>query len=88
MKGLIIVALLASGFVMAEGGKVGHPTLLPIETGEGCVFAVPAGIDLDNCEILFQDNQSGVTNWVCADQTYIVTCPPGDDSPGNSGKDK
>ena len=81
-----IVLFFASMVVFAEGEMRGQPDLGVITTGDGCAFAVPQSIDTENCEVLFQDHQSGVTTWVCEDQTYIATCPSvGEEPPGNSG---
>jgi hypothetical protein len=62
--------LFVSSIAMAAGGKVRDAN--PI-IGEGCIYQVPPGLDLQKCELIPAPNQAGVQVYAC-DLSVIVFC--------------
>jgi len=74
MKYAIFLLLLVSSIAMAGGGKAREAN--PI-IGDGCVYQVPPGLDLEQCELIPAPNQAGVQVYAC-DLSVIVFCDSDD----------
>lgn len=72
---LLLLLLLMSNIAIAEGGKERDAN--PI-IGDGCVYQVPPGLDLETCELIPAPNQAGVMVYACNLQV-IVFCDDEDD---------
>ncbi len=70
MRYILLILLFVSSIAMAAGGKVRDAN--PI-IGEGCIYQVPPGLDLQKCELIPAPNQAGVQVYAC-DLSVIVFC--------------
>lgn len=70
MRYILLMLLFVSSIAMAAGGKVRDAN--PI-IGEGCIYQVPHGLDLQKCELIPAPNQAGVQVYAC-DLSVIVFC--------------
>jgi hypothetical protein len=70
MRYILLMLLFVSSIAMAAGGKVRDAN--PI-IGEGCIYQVPPGLDLQKCELIPAPNQAGVQVYAC-DLSVIVFC--------------
>ena len=75
MKYALLLLILVCSVAMAGGDKVRSAN--PI-IGDGCVYQVPTGLDLDRCELIPAPNQAGVQVYAC-DLEVIVFCDEDDD---------
>ena len=74
MKYALLSLLLLSSVAVAAGGKVrdANPVI-----GDGCVYQVPPGLDMEKCELIPAPNQAGVQVYAC-DLSVIVFCDADD----------
>jgi hypothetical protein len=70
MRYILLMLLFVSSIAIAAGGKVRDAN--PI-IGEGCIYQVPPGLDLQKCELIPAPNQAGVQVYAC-DLSVIVFC--------------
>lgn len=74
MRFSLLLLMLLSSVAVAEGGKQRDAN--PI-IGDGCVYQVPPGLDLDTCELIPAPNQAGVQVYAC-NLDVIVFCDDDD----------
>jgi hypothetical protein len=74
MKYSLVLLMLLSSVALAEGGKARDAN--PI-IGDGCVYQVPPGLDLETCELIPAPNQAGVQVYAC-NLDVIVFCDDDD----------
>jgi hypothetical protein len=75
MKYSLLLLLLFSSIAIAAGGKVRDAN--PI-IGDGCVYQIPPGLDISQCELIPAPNQAGVQVYAC-DLDVIVFCADEED---------
>lgn len=71
MRSLIIIALLAGGFAMAEGGKNQKQRPVTLEE-KTCIVFIPDETRLEGCTQVSSPDQAGFVAWQCP---YPVLCP-------------
>lgn len=72
MKYSLLALALICGTAMAAGGKVREAN--PI-IGDGCIYQIPPGLDIEQCEAINATSQSGkeIVVYYC-DVSVIVLC--------------
>lgn len=70
MRFSLLLLMLLSSVAAASGGQMRDAN--PI-IGDGCVYQVPPGLDLETCELIPAPNQAGVQVYAC-NLDVIVFC--------------
>ena len=76
MKYTLLLTALICGIAMAAGGKVRDAN--PI-IGDGCIYQIPPGLDIEQCEAINAISQSGkeIVVYYC-NVSVIVLCDDDD----------